>query len=550
MSTPPFKNAANKVKMVMTPSPNEIITDTLEYGDSTHFVSAVFNKGHFVVLYYDIKGYSVTVFDGLDMPISNWHTHIVHTIRTYGMVSLQATSTFILVKDDFIDDEGESNNNRKCAKKKGRRNMSARIDFTEDGRSWLISNDTSFKQTDGFNCGPIACMKIMEIYGFIAPGTIGQSEDYRSVVLDYYRDAIVRFDGVLRCRFQGKAENKDKKTSREAVGTAVTRRESSRNKAGYVNSRVSKVPATEDRTLARKTDFDGEMHGKVRANEIRAGSVDAVSRRKSPRIEASEQAREVIPGQEASAVAKKLSGIFETVGKDVNTTWSIHRFIISGTSGMLGMTIKKTETGSVVVSKLNQRCMAFRHGIRERDIVLGSVGIDVEENRSKEIAQTMGWSSFNELRLHPECIKECTDIEEKIATTDPDLLKDLIEQRMEKRPFIMEVIRRKYPNGDLRADPWQDYHLHRFIIPEIENLGTLGMDVEEKWRDTKTKYLKLTNVMENGTASFFGLRNDDVLCIQGSNGKLMLGSVKDVKVGWEKRPLTVEVLRRVQFPAF
>ena len=113
----------------------------------------------------------------------------------------------------------------------------------------------------------------------------------------------------------------------------------------------------------------------------------------------------------------------------------------------------------------------------------------------------------------------------------------------------MEVIHRYLPRNAF-TDPWKEYYQHRFTIPDNENLGTLGMDVEEKWRDTKTKYLKLTNVMENGTASFFGLRNDDVLCIQGKDGQLMLGSVKDVKGGMEKRPLTIEVSRRGgQFPA-
>ncbi len=68
VSTPPFKTPHN-VKMVITPCPKEKVTDILNYGDSTHFVSVVNRKSHFVVVYYDNATHSMTVFDGLDMSI-------------------------------------------------------------------------------------------------------------------------------------------------------------------------------------------------------------------------------------------------------------------------------------------------------------------------------------------------------------------------------------------------------------------------------------------------------------------------------------------------
>ncbi len=47
------------------------------------------------------------------------------------------------------------------------------IDFDKSGKNcWKVFNKHTYKQLDGINCGPIACMKIMEIYGLIKPGTI------------------------------------------------------------------------------------------------------------------------------------------------------------------------------------------------------------------------------------------------------------------------------------------------------------------------------------------------------------------------------------------
>jgi hypothetical protein len=190
--------------MVITLCPNDDVTDILNYGDSTHFVSTVFNNNHFVVLYYDIAGQSVTVFDGLNMSIDKWLDHIVHTIRTYGLEPLKSKWKCNVERNAYIVDEGniDERNIRKCAKKKGRRDMLIRIDFENSGIPWHVSNNKSYEQSDGINCGPVACMKIMEIYAFIEPGRIAQigkkKGNYRSVVMDYYSKAIQRFNSVLR----------------------------------------------------------------------------------------------------------------------------------------------------------------------------------------------------------------------------------------------------------------------------------------------------------------------------------------------------------------
>ena len=66
---------------------------------------------------------------------------------------------------------------------------------------WLVKNEHSYVQGDGVSCGPITCLKLMEIYGFIEVGsieTIGESNrGYCNVVMDYYNDCVRRFDGVL-----------------------------------------------------------------------------------------------------------------------------------------------------------------------------------------------------------------------------------------------------------------------------------------------------------------------------------------------------------------
>ena len=57
-------------------------------------------------------------------------------------------------------------------------------------------------QGDGVSCGPIACLKLMEIYGLIEVDsieTIGEfARKYWHVVMDYYNDCVSRFDNILK----------------------------------------------------------------------------------------------------------------------------------------------------------------------------------------------------------------------------------------------------------------------------------------------------------------------------------------------------------------
>jgi hypothetical protein len=68
------------------------------------------------------------------------------------------------------------------------RDMELEICFEETNTHWLVCNEQAYIQGDGCNCGPIACLKVMEIYGFVKAGTIsvlGDSvEGYRPIILD------------------------------------------------------------------------------------------------------------------------------------------------------------------------------------------------------------------------------------------------------------------------------------------------------------------------------------------------------------------------------
>jgi hypothetical protein len=56
-------------------------------------------------------------------------------------------------------------------------------------------------QEDGYNCGPIAYAKIMEIYGSFAPGSLSQigktPGGFRSVVMEFFSTLLTTYDEMI-----------------------------------------------------------------------------------------------------------------------------------------------------------------------------------------------------------------------------------------------------------------------------------------------------------------------------------------------------------------
>jgi len=183
ISDPPFKNPKNRIMLVARHSylPPKTPDDLLDHGDATHLVSTAYNKDHFVVLHYDILNQEVIVYDGLRMSIDSWAKQIIGTIKLFGFKPHDA----------------------KCHQAK--RDMTMVLDFN-DTSPWTVRLDISYRQSDGINCGPIACLKVMELYGFLREGSIdriGESPGgYRHAVMDYYQNCCILYYDALKAEMR------------------------------------------------------------------------------------------------------------------------------------------------------------------------------------------------------------------------------------------------------------------------------------------------------------------------------------------------------------
>jgi hypothetical protein len=160
--------------MIRTPHPGAEVTesDVVSMNGMTHFVSVAYAKSHFAVLVYDIEGRAVMVYDGLNFGAQTWMLHVTHTLRKYGLQRCDS-QPHVKVRTGKCQDHA------------------LELCYDDLLPPWVVSNDPIIKQNNGFNCGPIACLKVMEIYGILPNNSLAeighQKFGYRGVVMDYYK---------------------------------------------------------------------------------------------------------------------------------------------------------------------------------------------------------------------------------------------------------------------------------------------------------------------------------------------------------------------------
>ena len=71
--------------------------------------------------------------------------------------------------------------------------------FDDKDAPWSVYNDPGIRQVDGYNCGPIACLKVMEIYGIIPKNSVEEAsvmhaQGYHGIVMEYYNRFMKRYE--------------------------------------------------------------------------------------------------------------------------------------------------------------------------------------------------------------------------------------------------------------------------------------------------------------------------------------------------------------------
>jgi hypothetical protein len=197
MTPPPYKDAEKNIVLRFASTPSQIIDEDYckDLGPGvTHIVTPAYTPGHFALLYFDLQEATVTVLDGLRVDIRKWERHIIYTLKVCCLKPLDARPSSLTTTTTVKRD------NRDIVTRV--MNISFKSDSDPDRAwpEWTVTNDPSIRQVDGFNCGPIACVKVMEVFGILEPGSLSVIEEYgsyRTVVMNYYQECISKYNNEI-----------------------------------------------------------------------------------------------------------------------------------------------------------------------------------------------------------------------------------------------------------------------------------------------------------------------------------------------------------------
>lgn len=139
-------------------------------------VSVLHNRDHYSVLVMEKHEKVIKIFDGLSRPLTDWKNHVVNILKITKLIHRLSAHTH------ECHDSGK---------------RSEHIIITVDGQEWSIQRGWFRKQIDGYNCGPIACLKIMELfdcseYRIMDDETLNDVSCYRSIVMQKFENLVKR----------------------------------------------------------------------------------------------------------------------------------------------------------------------------------------------------------------------------------------------------------------------------------------------------------------------------------------------------------------------
>ncbi len=120
-------------------------------------VAMMHTRLHYVVIEITIDTRTIKIFDGLYQPLLDWKDHIIRAMRKCMLVD-----PFVVPSSAQFNADAAVYEIAGCSRKL--KEFVNGYDIIIAMQKWQLERGYCLHQLDGNNCGPIACMKIMELF--------------------------------------------------------------------------------------------------------------------------------------------------------------------------------------------------------------------------------------------------------------------------------------------------------------------------------------------------------------------------------------------------
>ncbi len=126
-------------------------------------VAVMHTRLHYTVMEITIDTQTIKIFDGLYQPLLDWKDHIIRAMRKCMLID-----PFVVPSSAQFNTDAAVYEIVGCSRKP--QELMSGYDIIVAMQKWQLERGYFLHQLDGNNCGPIACMKIMELFHAINVG--------------------------------------------------------------------------------------------------------------------------------------------------------------------------------------------------------------------------------------------------------------------------------------------------------------------------------------------------------------------------------------------
>ena len=119
-------------------------------------IAGIFHASeHYAVAEVELTSRTITIYDGLFYELSTWYNNVVRLLKKCDLIEFETLGVELIpdAKSKLIF-EGH---------RRGKDVVNG-YDLVINSVKWRLIRGTFIVQSDGFNCGPIACLKVMELF--------------------------------------------------------------------------------------------------------------------------------------------------------------------------------------------------------------------------------------------------------------------------------------------------------------------------------------------------------------------------------------------------
>jgi hypothetical protein len=155
-------------------------------------VGILHNQDHYVVLEVYIAERRILIFDGLSRDLLQWTDHIVTVFKKCMLLDLSFEASSAVIVPDAPGPPFSSRSRRPKPIVNGY-SITFPNQFASDSENWRLERGQFIHQTDGFNCGPITCLKMMDLFNKISfpyPQAFYETTNIRKVVMNEWKNLV------------------------------------------------------------------------------------------------------------------------------------------------------------------------------------------------------------------------------------------------------------------------------------------------------------------------------------------------------------------------